>query len=50
VSLTRPVRPELVEGLHFLFCAQKEERCFDKLSTNGIGFDDPRERRDGLKP
>src|SRR3546814_19753228 len=38
-SLAAPpnsVRPELVEGPHFLSALQ-EERCFDKLSTNGVG-------------
>ena len=30
------VRPELVEGPFFLSASVKEERCFDKLSTNGI--------------
>src|SRR3546814_11993303 len=32
----KPVRPEPVEGLFFLFKRRRrEERCFDKLSTNG---------------
>jgi hypothetical protein len=30
-----PVRPELVEG-RFLLVKEKEEWCFDKLSTNGF--------------
>src|SRR3546814_11978758 len=32
----KPVRPEPVEGPFFLFKRRRrEERCFDKLSTNG---------------
>jgi len=30
------VRPEPVEGLFFLSARMKKERCFDKLSTNGV--------------
>src|SRR3546814_11610178 len=29
------VHPELVEGPFFLSALKREERCFDKLSTNG---------------
>ena len=36
-----PVRPELVEGPPCLLWAErtgrKQEQCFDKLSTNGVG-------------
>src|SRR3546814_3640693 len=31
-ALNMTVRPELVEGPSFLFEAEEEERCFDKLS------------------
>ena len=33
--LPKSVCPELVEGPFFLLNPQGEERCFDKLSTNG---------------
>jgi hypothetical protein len=37
VTFSNSVRPELVEGLFFLFPeVEEEERCFDKLSTNGV--------------
>ena len=32
---TKAVRLELVEGQFFLPTPAEEERCFDKLSTNG---------------
>src|SRR3546814_3041438 len=31
----KAVRPELVEGLFCLLTSLNEERCFDRLSTNG---------------
>ena len=43
----RPVRPELVEGPFFFSTPdKKKERCFDRLSTNGVGASRSNDRDD----
>jgi len=48
---THPVRPELVEGLSFVFTrAGREGQGFDKLSPNGIMIPNRVAWSDGLTP